>query len=259
MSPVASVKANTTEGDSMNNASINIDELQAYLLYEAGTDGDHLSFDGKKGLDVPPEALADLGSEITVSFWQFGSSNRGQTIMLSANKGTKSILKLRFPMADGSVIWNAAGDALNLKPPLSHIEGRWNHWAFTKNADTGRISIYVNGILLNTKENAIKKLEAPDSVVIGTDIDGANGYKGLVKDFMIYGKELKPLEIYEVYKGGRAAEPNPADESNLVGINGEIQPLSCPHGTLAADCLAVKYVINLFTRCHLSIAPLLLH
>ena len=80
-------------------------------------------------------------------------------------------------------------DRINKAVAKQNIAGRWNHWAFTKNAVTGRMAIYLNGSLFMTdtgkhKQINLKKLD------LGLSATSTLGYYGKVSRFTVWNKAL---------------------------------------------------------------------
>ena len=78
--------------------------------------------------------------------------------------------------------------------------GRWNHWAFTKDANTGIMQVFLNGRLINNKMDSSQYISLIDSFTIGTGWYG--GYDGLLDDFRIYDYALTQPEIAYVATNG---------------------------------------------------------
>ena len=78
--------------------------------------------------------------------------------------------------------------------------GRWNHWAFTKDAEAGTMQIYLNGVLYNSLAGAYTPISGITSFEIGSGWYG--GYDGLIDDFRIYNYALSQPEIVHVATNG---------------------------------------------------------
>jgi len=82
----------------------------------------------------------------------------------------------------------------------SQWSGRWNHWAFTKDAGIGKMQIFLNGLLYDSREHAYSPISAITSFEIGSGWYG--GYDGLLDDFRIYDYALSQPEIVYVATNG---------------------------------------------------------
>ena len=60
-----------------------------------------------------------------------------------------------YPGENGQIYWDCGNDGggydrINKQATEAEYEGTWQHWAFTKNATTGDMRIYLNGELWHT-------------------------------------------------------------------------------------------------------------
>ena len=78
--------------------------------------------------------------------------------------------------------------------------GRWNHYAFTKDADANTMSIYHNGQLLVEVNDANAALDPMFGTPVGMFYVGTRHlwwgwYVGKIDDFQVYNYILSPEEI----------------------------------------------------------------
>ncbi len=73
--------------------------------------------------------------------------------------------------------------------------GGWTHWAFTKNAATGRMAIYRNGELWREGGGMTLPLRPVTRARIGDNIGAAYPYEGTVAELSIWGRVLPVEEI----------------------------------------------------------------
>ena len=69
----------------------------------------------------------------------------------------------------------------------------WNHWAFTKDATTGIMQIYLNGRLYDSREESDRHISTINSFTIGNGWYGY--YDGLLDDLKIFDYVLSQPEI----------------------------------------------------------------
>ncbi|MBM3938621.1 MAG: T9SS type A sorting domain-containing protein, partial [Sphingomonadales bacterium] len=92
--------------------------------------------------------------------------------------------------------------------------GNWNHWAFTKNSTTGVMSIYLNGTLWLSGSSKTKAITIKN-LLLGSDQNGGNNYKGKINQLSIWNKVLTAAEIKDwMYKKIDGSHPKYA---HLVG------------------------------------------
>ena len=74
-------------------------------------------------------------------------------------------------------------------------KGSWQHWAFTKDADTGEKKIYINGVLWHSATDMTRPMTGVTAFTIGARTDHTLGYIGWIDDFTLYDRALTPEEI----------------------------------------------------------------
>ena len=145
-----------------------------------------LVFDGTDScyVEFPPESIPS-GNEITISFWAYGGDSQPKSnFLLYASDGEDNdpdsdnrIVNIHLPYSDGSIFFDCGNDGtnydrINKEAQESEYKGIWSHWAFTKNATTGEMKIYLNGELWHSGEEKNKTLPPVKSVRLGKDYDG---------------------------------------------------------------------------------------
>lgn len=113
-----------------------------------------LVLDGRDDyVDLPPEAFP-AGKELTVCLWARGGSSlpKDATILEALDKDGKRVALIAVPSAAGEVSFDCGNgaegyDHAGKVARSDEYKGEWAHWAFTKNAVTGAMAIYRNGVL----------------------------------------------------------------------------------------------------------------
>ncbi|MBA2614025.1 MAG: T9SS type A sorting domain-containing protein [Bacteroidetes bacterium] len=149
--------------------------------------------------------LSGISNEITVSFWAYGNSAQlpTNTSLLegySANVNQRN-LNLHLPWSDNNMYfdcgYSAGGyDRINKVATAAEQGGQWNHWAFTKNAATGDMKIYLNGLLWSSGTGKTKPISIL-TLILGKDATVSNtlNYKGKINEFTVWNKELSLTDI----------------------------------------------------------------
>jgi hypothetical protein len=165
--------------------------------------------------------LGTIGNELTVTFWSYGYPDQlpANTAILygySNNSGQRQ-LNIHLPWANGSVYFDcgyAGGyDRINKAASASEYKGQWNHWAFTKNAATGVMNIYLNGTLWHSGSGLTKSISILN-LLLGNNYGQDANYKGKINQLTIWNKALTASEI-----GGlvhRVPDQNHPSWGNLV-------------------------------------------
>jgi hypothetical protein len=148
-------------------------------------------------------SLTSINNEITISWWAYGTSNlypaNTSAIYAWANNVNDRHFNIHFPWSDNNMYFDAGFtsgnyDRINKAATASEIGGQWNHWAFTKNATTGDMKIYLNGALWHSGTGKIKPMSILN-MIIGKDGSYNNNYKGKVNELTVWNKELSLTDI----------------------------------------------------------------
>jgi len=179
-----------------------------------------LDFGGVGHVELPTGVLSTVSNEITVALWQNCSETawgvRSVAIWEYAYEGTTTEMYIYLPDKSNKVVWKAAqADSINNVVTQDEVVGDWTHWAFTKNATTGEMKIYQNGLLWHSDTGKTDPIPGADCshLFIGRrPILLTYPYYGLMDDFRIYDHELTQAEIM-------ALVPEPATIC-LLGLGG---------------------------------------
>ena len=178
--------------------------------YNAGIISDTLSqqyleFTGNKYVDVSPSGFSNVSDEVTVSFWMYGdpaSQPENGTIFEGVNENNQRVLNSHLPWSNGRVYWDAgvdpetgSYDRIDKLANTVDYEGKWNHWAFTKNATTGDMKIYLNGAQWHSGTGMTKTMVGIDEFKIGANFFSTYGYHGKIDEFCVFNEELSAVDI----------------------------------------------------------------
>ena len=174
----------------------------------SGGDNRFLAFSNDDYVQVPASALASLNNEITVSLWCYGNPDKmpmNSYIFEGRDANGNRVVNSHLPWSNSEVYWDCGNagtggyDRVNALANISDFAGKWNHWAFTKNAVTGSMKIYLNGTLFTSGTGKTMNLSTITNFKIGgnatTGMDGI--YEGNIDEFRIWDKELTQQEIQE--------------------------------------------------------------
>ncbi len=174
---------------------------------------------GNANLDV--SNLASISNEITIAFWAYGNASMmpANTMFLygHANNVNDRQVNIHLPHSNGNIYFDcgfAGGyDRLFKASVASEQGGRWNHWTFTKNAQTGNMKIFLNGVLWTSATGMTKPVSIL-KLILGTGVNGINNYKGRVSELAIWNKELPDATVAKWMK--QPANVNHPMYANLV-------------------------------------------
>ncbi len=174
-------------------------------------------------ITLAADSFSTINKEISIAFWAKGDPNALPTntsVIYGWNiDPSQRQLNIHFPWSDGSIYFDcgfAAGgyDRINKGATPTEYEGNWNHWVFTKNSATGNMSIYLNGTLWLSGTSKTKAMTLKN-VILGTDQNGNNNYKGKINQLSIWNKALSASEIKDWMN--KNIDPTHPEYANLVG------------------------------------------
>ena len=169
----------------------------------SGTDR-YMRMDWQDEVKVPKEAFEAVSNEITIMLWQNGDENiqpQNGTIFEGVNSFNQRVLNVHLPWSNSNVYWdagyNGGYDRINKLANAQDFEGRWNHWAFTKNCATGEMKIFLNGSLWHTGTNLDNLMVDIQRFSIGGAVGWSNFYNGSIDEFAVFNVALEEAVIGE--------------------------------------------------------------
>lgn len=146
--------------------------------------------------------LSGISNELSVTFWVYGDAAKmpTNTVILygyGTNPSERN-LNIHLPWSDNNIFFDCGyaggNDRINKVSTATQQGGQWNHWAFTKNAVTGNMKIYLNGVLWHSGTGKTKAITILN-LILGNNNDFSNNYKGKINELTIWDKELPAAEI----------------------------------------------------------------
>ena len=214
--------AGTIAADSSGNGHDAVVEGGGDAAWVEGQLGSAVEVGNGVWVNVPPEVWAPIDNQFTVAYWSFGYAGLANNWGFFATAaGANRMISNHLPWGDGNVYydtadaggaWEAERISQALDPGLA--TGVWNHWAFTKNADTGDKKVYLNGEVWLTGTNATGPVTEITVFTIGSGANGAEQYLGQIDDFQLHDVELTQEEIKAAMRGVSrelASVPTPED------------------------------------------------
>ncbi len=168
-------------------------------LFIDGSRDYHLEVQGAAQIDVN-HAFPEISNEITISFWSFGGIELpvNNSIIEGVDANNQRQINVHLPWSNGQIYWdcgNVGGyDRINKTATPDDYKGKWNHWAFTKNASTGSMKIFLNGEQWHSGTGKTKPIDL-QSLVIGANAFDGNQYFGKIDEFQIWNKALEAADI----------------------------------------------------------------
>lgn len=157
--------------------------------------GHSVDLSNNSTIEIPVDAMSSISDEITVSFWAFGNEE-----LLPANTWTVDAVNtsgirafnVHLPWSNSTIYFDCGSDESNFDriskaAAANEYEGQWNHWAFTKNTNSGEMKIYLNGTMWHSGTGKTLPIDINSMKI--------SGFKGLMDEVRIWNKELSQTEI----------------------------------------------------------------
>lgn len=176
---------------------------------------------GNTHITVPTTAMTSISNEITVSFWAYGNPDflpANTSIIHANNANGERNLNIHLPWSNSRVYFDCGNpgtgyDRIDKAATVDELEGEWHHWAATKNATTGEMKLYLDGVLWHSGSNKTKPIELVE-MVIGKSNALTNNYKGQIDEVRVWDKALAETEILNWMN--RSVNSTHPDYSHLV-------------------------------------------
>ncbi len=201
-------------------------------IQSSGADN-YLSFNGPDFIkfDDASTIFSDVEDQITVSFWVNGDpvvQAQNDYIFEAADAQNRRVVNVHLPWSNGRVYWDAGNsgtgsyDRIDKAAQTMDYEGQWNHWAFTKNANTGEMKIYLNGVLWHSGTEKSRSMAGIEKFVIGSSKNNTGNYDGFIDEFRVWNTELDESTIADwMLKDLDASHPNYDDLILYLPFNEE--------------------------------------
>ncbi|MFN8318923.1 MAG: peptide-N-glycosidase F-related protein [Saprospiraceae bacterium] len=153
--------------------------------------------DGSSGLQIPTDEAQAIRDEITIAFWSFGNFAvlpANTAVLEAVDDNNNRQLMIHLPWSNSNVYWDCGNDGtgynrINKAALNPEFEGKWHFWTFTKNAVTGSMKIYLDGVLWHSGTGMTKKIDIK-KMRFGGSLDRSLHYPGFLDDLTIWNKEL---------------------------------------------------------------------
>jgi Tc toxin complex TcA C-terminal TcB-binding domain/Neuraminidase-like domain/Concanavalin A-like lectin/glucanases superfamily/Ricin-type beta-trefoil lectin domain-like/Salmonella virulence plasmid 28.1kDa A protein len=183
---------------------------------------------GTKGnyATLPPTSLP-VGNEITISVWINGGDPISTSIFNAKELDSSwLVLNVHLPWGTKIVSFDCTYAASNNDNDRiswdvsstwsSTYQGKWTHWTFTKNAGTGEMAIYVNGICKKSDFGKKGTLKAASTFYLGCTEDKQVTYPGKIAELHIWNRALSPEEILLVAHSSSPLLENGTGQNSAV-------------------------------------------
>ncbi|MHC4192754.1 MAG: LamG-like jellyroll fold domain-containing protein, partial [Planctomycetota bacterium] len=182
-----------------------------------GKFGGCLYFNETYGFSIPKEVFGGIDRAITISVWVKGDKDQQphSNVILQAGVGKRGkpyLVSVQTDWQEGGEVRFITGhegrDRVIFNAALDEWAGRWNHYAFVKDADEGFQRIYCNGRLVAEQTGMTALMAGVDAARIGIAPDRfGDQYIGKLDDLRIYNYALSAEEIQQLRAVGAGVGP----------------------------------------------------
>jgi len=158
-------------------------------------------FDGTDDTIIPDLTGISFGNEITIDIINNSDEIRSSSV-ISGGTGGNQDLNVHLPWSDGNVYWDAGRPFNRVYKYAGNAALGLHHWVFTKNAATGIMNIYLDGMLWAQNTGQTSAIPTIGTSRIGMYTQGSYfGYyhKGAVPVVKIYNREFTQEEVQQSY------------------------------------------------------------
>lgn len=160
--------------------------------------------------NVPIAAIPSGGSQVSICCWiKLGNpSTPPSASVFNCNDSVGNrIINIHLPWNDSIVYWDAGNsggtyDRINTSTLTLAQKTGWHHWAFTKNATTGTMVIYLDGVSIASGTGKTLTLGTASTATVPCAIanfQGATNWNGSVSSFEIYNVALTAAQVAQNY------------------------------------------------------------
>ena len=162
-------------------------------------------FDGTNDYIQVPVSYVPAGNEVTVCLWNYGTTAQTSSVFSAHSADEFRTINIHLPWNDNVVYWDAglsagAYDRINTATLTNTQWQGWHHWAFTKNAVTGVMELYLDGVLNVSGTSKTRTMPTPSQAFIGRfQISSPLYHLGRVSLLHLYNRALTAQEVLQNY------------------------------------------------------------
>jgi len=167
--------------------------------YVPNSNSGYFDFDGSNDSATLP-TLDIAGNELTFSVWNYGIEAKASSIIYLEDSGNHRMLNVHLPWNNRGVYFDKGGnnyDRINKTATNVEYQG-WHHWAFTANASTGSMKIYLDSALWHSGTGHTKTFTNITGSVKKIGKSHLNQWhRGYISNLQLYKKELSQTEVIQ--------------------------------------------------------------
>jgi hypothetical protein len=161
-------------------------------------------FDGTNDYIQVPVNYIPTGNQVTVCLWNFGTTAQTSSVFSAFSADESRTINIHLPWNDNVVYWDAGTDGsydrINTATLTNTQWQGWHHWVFVKNATTGVMELYLDGILNVSGTSKTRTMPSPSQAFIGRfQISSPLYHIGRVSLLHLYNRALSAQEVLQNY------------------------------------------------------------
>lgn len=186
----------------------------------------YLEFAGIGNVDISNSDYSTVNSEVSVVFWAYGNVDAlpaNTSPFEAVDAQSKRQVHSHLPWENSRAYWDCGYDGsydrIDKEATESELEGQWNHWAFTKNATTGQMKIYLNGSVWHSGTGKNNLIDV-ETFKFGSNVKENYPYFGFMDNFSVWDTELDQATIENwMYKDVDDTHPEYNHLINYFALN----------------------------------------
>jgi hypothetical protein len=191
----------------INNITLKADSTSFVSSLQSLEHDFNLQLDKADFMPLQTNSFQQIDSFLTIGFWSYGDPNllpSKTSLIVARDSMGRKVFNIHLPWSNGSIYWDAGNsgtnsyDRINKVATPAEYKGNWVYWTFTKNAKTGIMKIYKNGVVWKQGSGKTRLMNGIKTVMFGGATSKVNGYAGNVDDFNIWSTELTATEIQAI-------------------------------------------------------------
>ena len=160
--------------------------------------GGYLNFDGSNDYGYFSSSITNFaGNEMTFSVWNYGIQAKSSSIIYLDDSTNNRMLNVHLPWGNNTVFFDKGGsgyDRIQKYASNSEYQG-WHHWAFTANASTGSMKIYLDGSLWHSGTGKTKTIANITGNTKNIAKSSSQYHRGYISNLQLYNQELSASEV----------------------------------------------------------------
>ena len=211
------------DGNASDAVGANNGTLNGSPAFVAGKDGQAINLDGTNDyVDVP----RSIQNDFSISFWMKTSQTaptgsfwyQGNGLVDAEVGGKKN--DFGTTLVGNTVAFGVGPTDVTIKATTAVNDNEWHHVAATRDASSGEIILYIDGVAEASGTAATGAKNAPPSIHLGNIQTNKRYYNGLLDIVGLYNVVLTPAEVAELAEVSVVTYTITAS----AGANGSISP-----------------------------------